>query len=69
MLMAVQFHQDDAHIFCTEAQIQSEVRRANACIPCSHIHEQVQSVLRFVQEVYGLFGLSPIRSYMVVTIV
>ena len=35
-----QFHQDDAHIFCTEDQIETEV----------------EAVLKFIEEIYGIFG-------------
>ena len=34
------FQQDDAHIFCTESQIQSEI---HGCI-------------EFLKEIYGIFG-------------
>jgi threonyl-tRNA synthetase len=37
----VQFHQDDAHIFCTKEQIESEIK---AC-------------LAFVDRIYSAFGL------------
>ncbi|RLN87360.1 hypothetical protein BBJ28_00001436 [Nothophytophthora sp. Chile5] len=36
------FHQDDAHIFCTAAQVQSEISQC----------------LEFVQHVYGVFGFT-----------